>query len=700
MKKNKMLAGALALALSIGAVLPTFTSYAVGGGGGSSSGGSGTGTGVPIHQYENNKFKAGTTKVTVHKLMYDQSKADVQIDNKRGKALTDEDIKAKGLEKYNKAQFGDVGFTVYKIKNTIDKDTIETVKEKAKDSKNLEVYNSYDKKTVDENGEVSFDLFYGKNTENDALSNEEGWYVIKETVHNEQTVTSPAEDIIFRLPLNDEYKAETKEQGYLKDVHIYPKNKTKQMKVKIKKYFNQELEDKKHLFKGVKFKLYKGNPGEGTEVNKESYITDEKGEVIIDNLPVGKYYFVEEALPDTLTDEEKQDGKDKAYKSYYAQNDKHNRLVFDVGQSEIKDDGYFLEVTNYTKPESNKELDRKDKEMPTENNKKPLGNRDYEINSLAPFKMSLTIPYDIKDSNVKSPDNKTKEKGYKTLFIKDTPHQALSLKKLEGQETQRRPYDLEVKIGDTKLVEGTDFTVEDGDPNVPNDFKLNFIVNGSVSETVANNPGKQIDVTYKLRINKNAEKLVKKVIDNKMEFVFNNKPEGDDEKEEHEDYITTYGARFQKVKIKTVTDPSKEGLKDATFVVFKKDGDKISYIGKDPELKEGEEDTRETIWVDDIKEAKEFVSGENGYFEVNGLKEGNYFIKETKAPKGYIKGGSEIEFTVGEDTHSEEATTVDKTITNRPEGEIPLTGSLVLLGVTAIGVGSVVASKKLKKEEK
>ena len=82
-------------------------------------------------------------------------------------------------------------------------------------------------------------------------------------------------------------------------------------------------------------------------------------------------------------------------------------------------------------------------------------------------------------------------------------------------------------------------------------------------------------------------------------------------------------------------DPEGNKLKDAEFILKNADG---KYYNSNSE--------GDSYWVDGEKNAEVLTTNAQGLFEVKGIDNGEYFLKETKAPAGFNKLEDEIKFTV------------------------------------------------------
>ncbi|MGL5685947.1 MAG: SpaH/EbpB family LPXTG-anchored major pilin, partial [Vagococcus fluvialis] len=153
--------------------------------------------------------------------------------------------------------------------------------------------------------------------------------------------------------------------------------------------------------------------------------------------------------------------------------------------------------------------------------------------------------------------------------------------------------------------------------------------------------------------------------------------------------VKTGGAMFQKVD----QDNKKSGLKDAKFVITNKE--------TNGEYAVVNETTKEVTWTTDIDQGTEFVSGENGKFEVTGLKFGTYYLVETEAPDGYVLLKNPIEFTVDENSYNQKQTVE---VVNKHKGSLPLTGGIgsivfVVGGISAFGFAAFYFKKRLSESK-
>lgn len=124
-------------------------------------------------------------------------------------------------------------------------------------------------------------------------------------------------------------------------------------------------------------------------------------------------------------------------------------------------------------------------------------------------------------------------------------------------------------------------------------------------------------------------------------------------------FVRTGGYRFVKVDLR---DESRT-LADAQFILRNESGHYLVI------------ENGNYSWTPNAEDAMLFVSGENGTFDVVGLKYGRYYLTEIEAPEGYVLSDADIPFDVMNGTFNPRAT---MNIVNQPERpRLPITGGEV-----------------------
>ena len=166
------------------------------------------------------------------------------------------------------------------------------------------------------------------------------------------------------------------------------------------------------------------------------------------------------------------------------------------------------------------------------------------------------------------------------------------------------------------------------------------------------------------------------------------------------DHTITYGVNFVKESSGFMgTGIAKQKLPDAQFVVQDlRTGKWFNGFKDNPNKKEKDID-----WVNDYKDVKAGVltSGKDGKFSLEGFTEGDYKLREIKAPKGYQLMNETVNFHIGPDTDSHTLAAPIE-IKNDEKTSMPFTGSQRLLieivsgvvVITLLGVGYHVYNRK------
>lgn len=246
---------------------------------------------------------------------------------------------------------------------------------------------------------------------------------------------------------------------------------------------------------------------------------------------------------------------------------------------------------------------------------------------------------------------------------------------------------------------------------------------GEVTENTDTNPF--IQVTINAKINEKAQLATD--IDNQVKIDFDNTPGTNDQiregKESGKVIVFTGGKKFKKVDATT-----KEALAGAEFTLL--DANKIEVKWTDELLKANDAAIKAGKFVDAgvgkdivLKSSESEEKDVKGTFEISGLAYGSetikekdgtqvtsqtaenkvYFLRETKAPKGYVVPVDPIKFEISKDSGTGEATAIQGTaedINNNTRPSIPQTGGIGSAIFILAGLGSMLfAGLGLKKRK-
>lgn len=514
-----------------------------------------------------------------------------------------------------------VGFTVYQVMSkedllkyyngegaTVTIDTYADVnKNELKSS--VKAIKQYGETKTNAEGVVKFDNL------------EIGLYVVIET-YKPASVTQAVKPFLVSIPMTR--KGEVKKgEEWLYDVVVYPKNSTTTGNFTLKKYgvIGNDKENAT-LLAGVKFKLehlkdgVEFNTGDAKDPNnwelikpkavgeqpaKDYFVTNEKGQIDVNDLKPGTYRFTEIGY---------EEGNDNKY--IINENDQYVFVVDQSGttvtiptKAEHTDDytvaGSTVSVYNYV-PNVDKKVEKNGKWQEA---------ADYSVGDSINYKIDVTIPENIE--------------RLKTFTVTDTPTGLT-----DKSET------VVVKNDDTAIANENN-SVYEVKPN-GDGFIVEF-----VPSAMAAYKGETLTITYtavlkdsavtKTEGNPNTVKL------NYSKNVKQNEdPEGDKDKKIVQDEAVVYTFKIHIDKI--ADDAKKTPLEGVEFDLYKQVEHGAAGAITDAEAKAlGLDETKGWVRVNnDVDAAGKHVAlktDANGVLEVKGLENGTYKLVETKAKDGY-----------------------------------------------------------------
>lgn len=505
-----------------------------------------------------------------------------------------------------------VGFTVYQVMSKADllnyyngEGATVTIDDYADVNNNklkngVDPIKKYGEEKTNEKGVVKFDNL------------EIGLYVVMET-YKPASVTQAVKPFLVSIPMTRKGDVKKGEE-WLYDVVVYPKNSTTTGNFSLVKYgvIGNDKENKTAL-EGVKFKLEHLKDGVefttpdaakpenwelirpkavGDQPAKDYFVTDDAGNISVNDLKPGTYRFTEIGY---------EDGKDNKY--IINENDQYVFVVEQNGttatipaNAEHKDDytvdGDTVSVFNYV-PDVDKKVEKNGKWQEA---------ADYSVGDSINYKIDVTIPENIE--------------RLKTFTVTDTP---------------------------TGLTDNVDtVVVKDGDTAIANEvYKVEKNGNGFIVKFVpsamAAYKGKTLTITYTAVLNKDA---VTTIMGNcntvKLDYSKNVKQNGDEEPDSDKDKKTVQDEAVVytfKIHIDKIADDAKKTpLEGVEFDLYKQVEHGTAGAITDAEAKAlGLDETEGWVKVNDAT----LKTNENGVLEVKGLENGTYKLVETKAKDGY-----------------------------------------------------------------
>lgn len=605
---------------------------------------------------------------TIHKLMYNNKTVKEDFIKNTGDELkiTDPDIKA-----YDKAKYGDVGFTLYKLnKSKISKKTpaqVASEVEKAVLDKTELPYGAEkvgEEVKVDEDGNayiMTYDAYLPQT------------YVLIETTSS-KLVKAKAKPILIQTPL----MKDGKEYNLISGIHLYPKNQVEELNLDFFKYAQDNKETKEKPLNGAKFKLYYGKADDIANAkaikdgDKDLILEVKDGKINLNNLIKGDYFLVELGVKDLVDDMLKDEGYEKYLVSGNAQYDKNNKLSFSVDDAgNIVASKDFMHFVNYERPYSDKKIVNENKDKDLSKVKK----NNYEIFEDIEFNVDVEIPKNVQD--------------YSKLGFKDK----LMLEDKTTNDLEYLENSFVVKCGDVTLEKDKDYTIKFNETK--NEFDFSLINNGKVSDKLKD----KVTVSYKAQFKNVTTIVANGNYKNHVDFVFNNSKfnNNKDRYEKKETKFTTYGFKVKKVN-DTIFEMNAKGLKGAEFILTRTVDRSMQYFEG---FKDGENGKTATF-TNDRDKAHRFVTGEDGTFSVVGLKSGLYTLEEIKAPDGYRLPSINKRLTAVEVKDDSHLDGILKNIINTKDSLV-VTGKEDLMQTVAIAGGSLaliaVIYKKTRKDD-